>query len=94
MVDDAEASRALATMRGKYAMADASLAPAVYWRTTDNWLELSLRFLVADRGVREVKDRMSRDIMDGLDAAGIPIASATYDIIGLPVISGLLERDK
>ena len=92
VIDDPGAASALATMRSKYAMADASLEPAVYWRITDNWLELSLRFLVRDRGVREVKDRMSRDIMDGLDSAGIPIASATYDIVGLPVLRGLLEE--
>lgn len=67
-------------------MSDASLDPAVYWRITDNWLELSLRFLVPHRGVREIKDRMSRDILAGLDAAGIGIASATYDIVGLPPV--------
>ncbi len=79
MVDDPDAHRALATMRSRYSLADASLNPAVYWRITDNWLELSLRFLVAHRGVREVKDRISRDILTELDAAGIGIASATYD---------------
>lgn len=84
VVDDPAADRALATMRSRYAMADASLNPAVYWRITDNWLELSLRFLVPHRGVREVKDRISRDVLAQLDAAGIGIASATYDIVGLP----------
>ena len=86
VVDDPAAHRALATMRSRYAMADASLAPAVYWRITDNWLELSLRFLVADRGVREVKDRISRDVLTELAAAGIGIASATYDIVALPPV--------
>jgi len=67
-------------------MTDASLEPAVYRRITDNWLELSLRFLVQARGVRGVKDRISRDVLEQLDAAGIGIgiASATYDIGGLP----------
>ncbi|MDO5711701.1 MAG: mechanosensitive ion channel [Micrococcales bacterium] len=86
IVDDPEAARSLAFMRSRYAMADASLQPAVYWRITDNWVELSLRFLVPQRGVREIKDAMSRDILTGLDAAGIPIASATYGIVGLPDI--------
>jgi len=40
------------------------------WRITDNWLELSLRFVVPHRGVREVKDRMTRDILVGLDTVG------------------------
>lgn len=86
VVDDPAAQQALAVMRSRYAMADASLAPAVYWRITDNWLELSLRFLVPARGVREIKDRISRDVLAGLDAAGIGIASATYDIVGLPPV--------
>jgi len=53
----------------------------VYWRITDNWLELWLRFLVPHRGVRMIKDRMSRDILTGLDQARISVASA---IVGLP----------
>jgi small-conductance mechanosensitive channel len=84
VVDDPAADRALGTMRSRYATADASLDPAVYWRITDNWLELSLRFLVPHRGVREVKDRISRDVLAQLDAAGIGVASATYDVVGLP----------
>ncbi len=84
IVDSREAERALAFMRSRYAMADASLEPEVYWRITDNWLELSVRFLVPGRGIRGIKDAMSREILDGLDAAGISIASATYDIVGLP----------
>ena len=84
VVDDPAATQALAVMRSRYAMADAALDPAVYWRITDNWLELSLRFLVPTHGVREIKDRISRDIMGSLDAAGIGIASATYDIVVLP----------
>lgn len=84
IVDDPAARTALTRMRSRYAMADASLEPAVFWRLTDNWLELTLRFLVPVRGVRDIKDRMSRDILNGLDHAGISIASATVDIVGLP----------
>lgn len=86
ITDDAGARRALAHMQSRYAMADASLDPTVYWRITDNWLELSVRFLVPHRGVREIKDAISRDVLTALDAAGIGIASATYDIVGLPPI--------
>jgi small-conductance mechanosensitive channel len=54
--------------------------PRVYWRLTDNWLELTVRFLSPDHGTREIKDRMSREILDRLDAAGMKVASATYEI--------------
>ena len=60
------------------------IAPQVYFRLTDNWLELTVRFLVPDHGIREIKDAMSRDILAALDEAGIGIASSTFEITGLP----------
>jgi len=67
-----------------------TFAPCVYYRITDNWLELSLRFLSYDRSTRELKDRISRDILRGLDDAGIGIASTTIDIVAFPP----LRREK
>lgn len=85
VVGDPEAEWALARMRAHYAMADASLDPAVYWRLTEGWLELSLRFLVAHRGVREVKDAMARQVLAGFEEAGISIgAPTTVDVVRVP----------
>jgi small-conductance mechanosensitive channel len=47
-------------------------------------LELSVRFLVPEHGIRDIKDAVSRDILKGLDAAGIGIASATLEVVRLP----------
>jgi small-conductance mechanosensitive channel len=58
--------------------------PRVYWRLTDNWLELTVRFLTPDHGVRPIKDGMSRDILAGLNQANIEIASGTYAIVEVP----------
>lgn len=69
-----------------YHLRSIEIAPRVYWRLTDNWLEMTVRFLYKPHGTRSVKDSMSRDILAGLDAAGIGIASATYDIVGFPPI--------
>ena len=57
-----------------------------FLRITDNWVEFSVRFLVPTHKVRQVKDAISRDVMDALDAAGIGIASGTYEIVGLPPV--------
>ncbi|MEK8072414.1 mechanosensitive ion channel family protein [Rhodococcoides navarretei] len=84
VVDDPSANGAFESMRRRYALAPTSLNPSVYWRITDNWVELSLRFLVPHRGVRAIKDLMTRDILAGLDEAGIGIASATNEIVGIP----------
>ncbi len=51
---------------------------------TDNWLELTVRFVVRDHGIREMKDAMTRDILAAYDAAGIEIASATFQLVGAP----------
>jgi hypothetical protein len=40
--------------------------------------------MVEERGIRRVKDAMSRDILRELEAAGIGIASATVEVVGLP----------
>lgn len=77
-------TEAQAVMRKRYAIDLADPTPRVYYRITDNWLELTVRFLVADHAIREVKDQMSRDLLREFDAAGIPIASTTYDIVGFP----------
>ena len=62
------------------------LIPKVFYRITDNWLELTVRFIVHTHLIRGVKDSMSRHIMGKMDEAGIGIASATYDIVGLPPV--------
>jgi small-conductance mechanosensitive channel len=60
------------------------IEPRIYYRLTDNWIELSLRFLARDHGVRALKDEMSREILAGLEGAGIGVASATNEIVGFP----------
>ena len=73
-------------MLRRYFIEVSDLAPKVYYRITDNWLELTVRFLYNVRGVRDLKDAMNREILTGFDAAGIGIASATYDIVGFPAV--------
>jgi small-conductance mechanosensitive channel len=70
----------------RYAIPQADLHPRVYWRLTDNWLELTVRFIVTDHGIREMKDAIVRDVLAAFDQAGIVIASATFEVVGLPHI--------
>lgn len=58
--------------------------PKVYWRLTDNWLELTVRFLSPDHGTRDIKNAMSREILTAFDKAGIGIGSTTMEITGFP----------
>ena len=85
---------ALQAMQKRYFVKMTDLSPKVYYRITDNWLELTVRFVVQEHGVRDIKDAMSRDILTAFDKAGIGIASATYDIVGFPPIRVQNGRDK
>lgn len=51
---------------------------------TDNWLVLTVRFITEDRGMRDIEDAMSRDILRAFDESGLGLASATYEIVALP----------
>jgi small-conductance mechanosensitive channel len=74
----------LQEMQRRYFMTAAPTGAAVYYRLTDNWVEMTVRFVVEDHGIRELKDRLSRDILAGLKEAGISTASSTIQVTGLP----------
>lgn len=81
---DSVAAEAKADLQERFGVEPLELAPRVFYRITDNWLELTVRFVVGTHQIRGTKDAISRDMLVGLDAAGIGIASATYDIVGMP----------
>jgi small-conductance mechanosensitive channel len=75
-----------AELQRRYDLPSANVEPRVYWRLTDNWLELTVRFLAGERGTRELKDAITREVLARFDEAGIGIASATYEIVGVPPV--------
>ena len=80
----AEGASDIQALMRRYAMEAPELDPRVFYRITDNWVEMALRFPAPAHGARALKDAMSRDILDAFDDAGIGIASGTYDIVGFP----------
>ncbi len=80
------AEPALQALKERFFVEAAGIEPRVFWRLTDNWVELTVRFLCKDHDIRGLKDRMSREIIDKLDEAGIGIASGTYEIVGFPPV--------
>lgn len=81
---DTMAGDAKSRLQHTFQVEPMELNPRVYWRITDNWMELTVRFIVGTHEIRGAKDAMTRHIIGKLDEAGIGIASATYDIVGLP----------
>ncbi|MEV4713999.1 mechanosensitive ion channel family protein [Micromonospora sp. NPDC049374] len=76
----AEAQRAIEQMRHRYPVAEAEVDPRVFIRATPNWIELSARFVVPVRAARQVKDQVTRRVLDRFSENGLRVASVTQDI--------------
>jgi small-conductance mechanosensitive channel len=63
-----------------YVKGEIELEPRVFITVTDNWIELSLRFVSREPGVRLLKDALYRDILEGFESAGITFASSTSEV--------------
>lgn len=93
-IDSSNSQRKLLEI--KYGIKTDDILPRVFFRMTDNWVEVSVRFIVPEHGVRIVKDAISREMLDLFDKESIEIASATFEVVGLPpvkIYSGLAMRD-
>ncbi|MCQ6962989.1 mechanosensitive ion channel domain-containing protein [Methanolobus chelungpuianus] len=65
----------------KYYLSEYTQVPAIYLRMTDNWIDLSIRYITLARQRRYIHDRLSRLILEDLQKDDrITIASATMDI--------------
>lgn len=76
----ADARRAMQEVRRRYPVGRAEVQPRVFVRATDNWVELSARFVVPVRSARAVKDQMTRRVLDRFAELSIRVASTTQDI--------------
>ncbi len=85
------APETLEHLRQRYDLSVNDFEPKVYWRLTDNWLEMTVRLLTPERGVRDIKDAITRDVLAALDQAGIGLASATSEIVGWPPLRVVQE---
>jgi small-conductance mechanosensitive channel len=83
---------ALRVMHDRYFLHPHDLTPKVYYRITNNWLELTVRFIARERGIRDLKDVISRDILKAFDREGIAIATTTFNIVGFPPLQ--MENSK
>lgn len=86
-----EGRAGLRRLLDRYGMPEADLTPRVYFSLTDNWVSLPLRYIAPAHGARAMKDAMSRELLREFAAAGIGIASSTYDIVGFPPIRIMRE---
>ena len=81
--EDAEAK--LTKLIDRFPLKQTKVEPSIYFVMTDNWIEITLRFVVDAQERRKVKDQLNRELLQQFDEEeNITIASATFDIVGFP----------
>lgn len=72
----------------RYLIEEASVQPAVTLVATDNWIALTLRYIVDYRKRRSTKDRIFTRLLDEIDRSGgrIAIASTTFQMVDPPLL--------
>ena len=62
------------------------LTPRVYWRITQDFLELTVRYLAPDHGGRTIKDQINREVLAGLEKAGVAIGATRQEPVPPPKV--------
>jgi small-conductance mechanosensitive channel len=76
----------VARLEQRFGIEVGEIDPRVFWRVTENWLELTVRFLGPDHGIRAIKDRITREVMAGFGKAGILIAAVRQEAVTAPAL--------
>ncbi|MDX2356773.1 mechanosensitive ion channel family protein [Dietzia sp. PP-33] len=75
-----EAMTSMQRMSRVYAVDVREFGPQVFVSLQEDWILVTVRFVVGSHGARAVKDAISRDLVAGLKESGISPASVVYDI--------------
>src|SRR5690348_12135455 len=73
----------VARVEKRFGIDTGDIAPRVFWRITEDWMELTVRFLGPDHGIRRIKDQMTRQIIAGFEKANILIAATRQEGVAL-----------
>ena len=75
-------------MLDRYPLKETNVEPTLYLAMIDNWIELTLRFVVDAQERRKVKGRLHRDLLQHVQAEEkIAVASTTIEIVGFPPLA-------
>ena len=75
-----EAESAIAEMVHRYPVARTEVEPRVFAHATDDYLQLTARFVVPVRTARRMKDQVTRRVLERFTEAGVRVASKTQDV--------------
>jgi len=83
-----QAKNEISHMEQKYFLSRGSMNAEVFVRLTDNWIELTARYVTPVRQRRMIRSRVSQKILEDIEnSESIKIASQTVDIVGFPKAS-------
>ena len=90
----AQAQADLRQMVDRYLVHDTPVEPALYIVMTDNWIEMTLRYIVEARERRQVKGELHQELLQHFGAEPeITVASATFEIVALPPLKASVQSD-
>jgi small-conductance mechanosensitive channel len=88
-----QARAELLDMVDRYMVHDVPVEPALYVIMTDNWIEITLRYVVDARERRTVKAQLHQELLQYFETEPqITVASATFEVVGMPRL-GVELRD-
>ena len=83
-----QAEAELQEMTERYPLQDTVVEPLLYVVMTDNWIELTLRYIVEAQERRSVMGRLHHELLQLFEEeTDITVASATFEIVGFPPLS-------
>jgi hypothetical protein len=89
----AEAQAELGEMVRIYLVHETPVEPMLYIVMTDNWIEMTLRYVVEAWKRREVKGQLHHELLQHFESEpDITVASATIEIVGFPPLKGDVEH--
>jgi small-conductance mechanosensitive channel len=85
----ADAQAQLQRTMARYPLQQTQVEPALYLAMTDNWIQVALRYIVPPRQRRTVKAQLHHELLQHFEKEPtIQIASATFEVVGLPDLEG------
>lgn len=90
----ADAEAKLNKMIGRYPLQQTQVEPTIYLAMTDNWIEITLRYIVDARKRRNIKGQLHQELLQHFQAEKeVTVASMTVEIVGLPPLRGRIGRE-
>ena len=89
----ADAAARLTKMIDRYPLQRTQVEPTIYMAMTDNWIEITLRYIVDARERRKIKGQLHRELLQHFETEErVTVASMTVEIVGFPPLKGAVGR--